>query len=96
MRGDESDGDEYFVRQQVLIHGVPAFFQSFETEEFARINGISIEMAARELRYAYFEKIRLEHNYHFIATAHHLDDLVETFFLNLSRKTGIKGLTGIK
>jgi tRNA(Ile)-lysidine synthase len=96
LRGNESDGDEYFVRQQVLIHGVPAFFQSFETEEFARLNGISIEMAARELRYAYFEKIRSEHNYHFIATAHHLDDLVETFFLNLSRKTGIKGLSGIK
>jgi len=53
-------------------------------------------MAVRELRYEYFEKIRGEHNYDFIATAHHSDDLIETFFLNLSRKTGIKGLTGIK
>ena len=96
LRGEESDGDEHFVRQQVSIRGVQAFFQSFETEEYARLNGISIEMAARELRYRYFEKIRAENHYDYIATAHHIDDLIETFFLNLSRKTGIKGLIGIK
>ncbi len=96
LRGNESDGDEEFVKREVLIHGVPAFFQTFDTREYAQINGISIEMAARELRYEYFEKIRKENNYDFIATAHHSDDLIETFFLNLSRKTGIKGLTGIK
>jgi len=96
LRGAESDGDEEFVKRQVLIHGVPAFFQKFDTEEYAQLNGISIEMAARELRYEYFEKVRIENNYDFIATAHHSDDLIETFFLNLSRKTGIKGLTGIK
>ena len=96
LRGDESDGDEEFVKREVLIHGVPAFFQTFDTREYAQINGISIEMAARELRYDFFEKTRKEHNYDFIATAHHSDDLIETFFLNLSRKTGIKGLTGIK
>ena len=96
LRGEESDGDEKFVKQQVLIHGVPSFFQRFETEEHAKINGISIEMAARELRYEYFEKIRTENNFDYIATAHHQNDLIETFFLNLSRKTGIKGLTGIK
>ena len=96
LRGDESDGDEDFVKKQVLIHGVPSFFKRFDTEEYAQINGISIEMAARDLRYEYFEKIRVEHHYDFIATAHHSDDLIETFFLNLSRKTGIKGLTGIK
>jgi tRNA(Ile)-lysidine synthase len=96
LRGDESDQDEEFVKKQVLIHGVPSFFKRFDTEEYAQINGISIEMAARDLRYEYFEKIRIEHHYDFIATAHHSDDLIETFFLNLSRKTGIKGLTGIK
>jgi tRNA(Ile)-lysidine synthase len=96
LRGNESDGDEEFVKREVLIHGVPAFFQTFDTREYAQINGISIEMAARELRYDYFEKTRKENNYDFIATAHHSDDLIETFFLNLSRKTGIKGLTGIK
>ncbi len=96
LRGAESDGDEAFVKEQVLSHGIPSWFKSFETEEYARLNGISIEMAARELRYEFFERIREENNYDFIATAHHLDDLIETFFLNLSRKTGIKGLTGIK
>lgn len=96
LRGEESDGDEDFVREQVEQHGIPSFFKDFETEEFARLRGISIEMAARELRYEYFEKIRLEHGFDLVATAHHQDDLVETFFLNLSRKTGIHGLTGIK
>ena len=96
LRGDESDQDEEFVKKQVLIHGVPSYFKRFYTEEYAQINGISIEMAARDLRYEYFEKIRVEHHYDLIATAHHSDDLIETFFLNLSRKTGIKGLTGIK
>jgi len=96
LRGEESDGDEKFVKQQVFLHGVPAWFESFETEEYARLNGISIEMAARELRYEFFEKVRSENEFDCIATAHHIDDLIETFFLNLSRKTGIKGLTGIK
>ena len=96
LRGDESDADEEFVKTQVLIHGVPAFFETFETKEYANIHGISIEMAARELRYEFFEKVRIENGFDFIATAHHQDDLIETFFLNLSRKTGIKGLTGIK
>ena len=96
LRGKESDGDEEFVRTKVLNHGVQSWFKSFDTKEYANLNGISIEMAARELRYEYFEKIRSENNYSYIATAHHLDDLIETFFLNLSRKTGIKGLTGIK
>ncbi|MCY1723297.1 tRNA lysidine(34) synthetase TilS [Prolixibacteraceae bacterium Z1-6] len=96
LRENESDGDEEFVKKQVLVHGVPAFFESFDTTEYARLKGISIEMAARELRYEYFERIRSEHDYDYIVTAHHQDDLIETFFLNLSRKTGIKGLTGIK
>nr|WP_282189193.1 tRNA lysidine(34) synthetase TilS [Maribellus sp. YY47] len=96
LRGDESDGDERFVREYVQMHGIPSFFETFDTTEYARVSGISIEMAARELRYAFFERIRCEHHYNWIATAHHQDDLIETFFLNLSRKTGIKGLTGIK
>jgi tRNA(Ile)-lysidine synthase len=96
LRNKESDEDEEFVKKQVLSHGIPSFFENFDTKEYARVNGISIEMAARELRYEYFEKIRRENNFDFIATAHHSDDLIETFFLNLTRKTGIKGLTGIK
>ncbi len=96
LRGADSDKDEDFVKQHVLVHGTPFFLKRFDTVEYADLNGISIEMAARELRYEYFEQIRVENNYDFIATAHHLDDLLETFFLNLSRKTGIRGLTGIK
>ena len=96
LRGSDSDKDEEFVRQQILMHGVQFFSTRFDTEDYARVNGISIEMAARELRYDYFEKIRSENQFDFIATAHHQDDLLETFILNLSRKTGIRGLTGIK
>lgn len=96
LRGEESDGDESFVHEQVEQHGIPCFFKDFDTEEYASVRGISIEMAARELRYEYFEKIRQEHSFDLIATAHHRDDLIETFFLNLSRKTGIHGLTGIR
>ena len=96
LRGEDSENDEELVRKHVLVHGVPSFFTKFDTREFARIHSISIEMAARRLRYDYFEKVRRENNFDLIATAHHQDDLTETFFLNLSRKTGIKGLTGIK
>lgn len=96
IRGKESDGDEVFLHELVERHGMPAHFETFNTPEYARLKGISIEMAARELRYAFFERIRKQYEYDFIVTAHHQDDLIETFFLNLSRKTGIKGLTGIK
>ncbi len=96
LRGEDSGKDEELVRKHILVHGTESFFTKFDTREFARIHGISIEMAARKLRYDYFEKVRKENNYDLIATAHHQDDLTETFFLNLSRKTGIKGLTGIK
>ena len=96
LRDAESDGDEAFVHEQVEQHGTPAHFETFDTKEYAALKGISIEMAARELRYEFFERIRKEYEYDLIVTAHHQDDLIETFFLNLSRKTGIKGLTGIK
>lgn len=96
LRDAESDGDEVFVHEQVEQHGTPAHFETFDTKEYAALKGISIEMAARELRYEFFERIRKEYEYDLIVTAHHQDDLIETFFLNLSRKTGIKGLTGIK
>lgn len=96
LRDEESDEDEQFVRSQIEEHGTPAWFKDFDTKDYARLSGISIEMAARELRYDYFEQLRAEHGFELVATAHHQDDLIETFFINLSRKTGIKGLTGIK
>ena len=95
LRGAESDGDEEFVRKYAEKTGCRLFVKSFDTKEYARLNGVSIEMAARELRYDYFNELRRQSGYDLIATAHHQDDLIETFFINLIRKTGIRGLTGI-
>lgn len=96
LRGDESDGDESMVRDHAGKTETRLFVRKFETREVARMKGISVEMAARELRYEWFEQIREKENFSYIATAHHQDDLLETFFINLTRKTGIKGLTGFR
>ncbi len=95
LRGGESDGDEAFVRTLAAGYEVPVFIKHCETEEYAEDHGISIQMAARELRYAWFEEIAEQDDGHLIATAHNLNDSVETVLLNLSRGTGIKGITGI-
>lgn len=96
LRGEESDRDEAFVRQlcakqQIRLHTI-----HFDTIRTAEERHISIEMAARELRYEWFEKIRQESNADIIAVAHHQDDSVETLLLNLIRGTGINGLRGIR
>lgn len=96
LRGEESDEDEIFVRNMAAMLAVPFHVIRFNTREYARQEGISIEMAARDLRYKWFEEIRVQYKYDYIATAHNLNDVVETFFLNIVRGTGIKGLTGIK
>lgn len=96
LRGDESDGDEALVRELAGKTKTRLFVRKFETREVARERGISVEMAARELRYEWFEQIRTDEDFSYIATAHHQDDLLETFFINLTRKTGIKGLTGFR
>lgn len=96
LRGEASDGDEQLVTQMAGDLGVKIYTRRFETREYAALKGISIEMAARELRYEWFEEIRMVNHYDCIATAHHLDDLLETFFINLIRKTGLKGLTGFR
>ncbi len=96
LRGKESDGDENLVREHARELGIRLFVKKFDTLDYARLKGISVEMAARELRYAWFEKIRSSENFNYVATAHHLDDLLETFFINLIRKTGIKGLAGFR
>jgi tRNA(Ile)-lysidine synthase len=95
LRGRESDKDEIFVRNFALANDVPFFSVKFDTTGFATEKGISIQMAARELRYRWFEEIRLKHNFHFISVAHNLNDNVETFLINLTRGTGIAGLTGM-
>jgi tRNA(Ile)-lysidine synthase len=94
LRGMESDGDEYFVHEMAAKYGVPFYCKHFETEKYAQAHKLSIQMAARELRYAFFEDLVRQHHYKYIATAHHRTDEVETFFINLIRGTGIAGLTG--
>ena len=95
LRGAESDGDEAFVKKLADSYGVPFFRKSFSTGSYARRKKISIQMAARELRYDWLKRLALEKQYDRIATAHHLDDSIETFFINLLRGSGIAGLHGI-
>jgi len=96
LRGAESDGDERLVCDLARKYDAPLFKTSFETADYALENKISIEMAARDLRYQWFEMIRATHHFDCIAVAHHRDDQLETFFLNLARGTGLTGLTGMK
>jgi len=95
LRGKESDEDEKFVQELADKLGVVFFSTKFETEKFARKKGISIQMAARELRYSWFEEIRKENGFDCIAVATHRNDEIETVLLNLTRGTGIAGLHGI-
>ena len=96
LREDESDADEDFVRKLAKKLEVEFFVESFETEKFAKKNKISIQMAARQLRYSWLEKIRTETNSKYIAVAHHKDDDIETYFINLIRGSGIRGFLGMK
>jgi tRNA(Ile)-lysidine synthase len=95
LRSRESDDDAAFVRLLAEKYKVPFHLQHFATSAYASEKNISVQMAARELRYQWFEAIRREKGYQFIATGHHLDDQVETFFVNLTRNTGIAGFHGI-
>jgi tRNA(Ile)-lysidine synthase len=96
LRGSESDEDESFVRKYAADHLIPFYCKRFDTKGFASEKGFSIQMAARELRFSWFEEIRSKNGYSVIALAHNLNDNIETFLLNLTRGTGIAGLTGIK
>ncbi|MCX6281788.1 MAG: tRNA lysidine(34) synthetase TilS [Bacteroidetes bacterium] len=95
LRGRESDADEDFTRNLAANYKVPFFVRKFDTSGYASMHKISIQMAARELRYAWFEEIRSSEKFDFISTAHHLDDQIETFLINMIRGTGISGLHGI-
>ena len=95
LRGEESTRDENFVKKWCKSIDIPYTSINFDTKQYAADRKISIEMAARELRYSWFETIRKHHQANYIAVAHHKDDSVETVLLNLIRGTGIKGLTGI-
>ena len=96
LRGDESSRDELFSKSFAESLNIPFEKIDFDTKEYAEKQGVSIEMAARELRYNWFENLRKEYEAEAIAVAHHQDDSVETFLLNIIRGTGIHGLTGIK
>ena len=95
LRGEESNRDERFCRNLCETLNIPLHVTEFDTESYAETYGVSIEMAARTLRYDWFEVLRKKIGAKYTAVAHHLDDSVETFLLNLSRGTGIKGLKGI-
>ncbi|WP_175628817.1 tRNA lysidine(34) synthetase TilS [Bacteroides acidifaciens] len=96
LRGEESNRDEQFVRQLCKKYEIRLHTVDFDTTRYATENHISIEMAARELRYNWFEEVRTKCQADVIAVAHHQDDSVETILLNLIRGTGITGLLGIR
>ena len=95
LRGAESDEDEATVAAEAAKYGVPIYNKRFDTTGEMERTGESMEMAARRLRYEWFEQLCEEHGYTTIAIAHHIDDSIETFFINLLRGTGLRGLTGI-
>jgi len=95
LRGTESDADHNFVAHTCKQLNLPFFSKDFDTLAYAKLHSVSIQMAARELRYTWFTELRQSNAIDYIATAHHQDDQVETILLNLSRGTGLKGLHGI-
>lgn len=95
LRGEESDGDTKFVEQYASQNHIPFFVTHFDTARFASDNKLSVQVAARQLRYMWFDEIVKENNFDYLLTAHHLDDSLETFLINFSRGTGLTGLTGI-
>ena len=96
LRGDESDRDEQFVKNLCQQNDVQLHLIHFDTAEYASLHQVSIEMAARELRYRYFNQLRQDIEAETVCVAHHRDDAVETFLMNLLRGAGIHGLTGIR
>ena len=96
LRGEDSDADEALVTAWAGEHGVRIHKVSFDTVQYASQNGVSIEMAARELRYSWFGELCKEHGYCAVVVAHHADDNAETLVLNMVRGAGLKGLTGMK
>lgn len=95
LRGVESDEDENFVKSYCEANSIQGFFQKFDTQQFVEDEKLSIQVAARKLRYEWFYELLAKENFDFVATAHHLDDQLETFLIHFSRGTGLDGLTGI-
>jgi len=95
LRGKESDADEAFVLQLAEDLNIECFVEHFDTLTYAKANKQSTQMAARDLRYHWFRELAGVLEFDYILTAHHADDNLETFLINLSRGTGLEGLTGI-
>jgi len=95
LRKKDSELDELFVKKEAQNLLIPFFVKSFDTISYANKNKISVQLAARELRYEWFDELISENHFDYLITAHHLDDSLETFLINLTRGTGLDGLTGI-
>lgn len=95
LRGLESFGDQDFIQNYCNENNIPVFVTQFDTEAFAKDYKLSTQVAARELRYSWFYELLESENFDYILTAHHADDNLETFIINLSRGTGLEGLIGI-
>ena len=94
LRYKEPNGDEMLVRETCQDRYIPYFIETFDALEFAKENKLSVQLAARKLRYDWFQEI-ISLGFDYVLTAHHLDDNVETFLINFIRGTGLEGLTGI-
>lgn len=95
LRGEESERDEAFVTGLAERYKAPLFIQRFDTADYAEKNKLSIQEAARDLRYNWFASLKQEHHFHYILLAHHLNDNIETLVMNFFRGTGLEGLTGM-
>lgn len=95
LRGRESDLDEDFVKKEAQFLNLPFYLAHFDTKNYAKDNNLSIQMAARELRYNWFDELIKNNKLDYLLTAHHADDNLETFLINFSRGTGLQGLKGI-
>lgn len=90
LRDEESEGDEIFAQQLAVQYAVPFYTKRFDTKDYAQKMGLSIQMAARTLRYGWLEDVRTTQGFGALATAHHLNDAVETVLLNFARGTGLR------
>lgn len=95
LRADESNADEAFVADWAKDNNIPLFIQHFDTNKILEEEGGNLQEVARSLRYNWFEQLRIDNDYDYIATAHHADDSIETLLMNFFKGTGIKGLHGI-
>lgn len=95
LRGLESFGDQNFIQNYAQENNIPIFITQFDTTAFAKDYKLSTQVAARELRYSWFYEQLEANNFDYLLTAHHADDTIETFLINLTRGTGLEGLTGI-